>query len=138
MRPPRTPVSSLFVDEERKGVVKSSVLRVSEGGKGTVYAIVKAAGKQYRVEAGDTIFIDRLTAGVGESVSLGEVLLLGGDGEPKIGAPLLANTSVVGTVLEHGRDAKVRVFKYKKRKHYRKTKGHRQEYTTLRIEKIQD
>jgi len=102
-----------------------------------VYAIVKTGGKQYRVEAGDTIAVERLETPVGEKVQLAEVLLLGGEGEPRIGAPLLEGVSVLGTVLEHGRDHKVRVFKYKKRKHYRRTRGHRQEYTSVRIEKIQ-
>ena len=102
-----------------------------------MYAIVKTGGKQYRVEAGDTIAVERLETPVGEKVQLAEVLLLGGEGEPRIGAPLLEGVSVLGTVLEHGRDHKVRVFKYKKRKHYRRTRGHRQEYTSVRIEKIQ-
>jgi large subunit ribosomal protein L21 len=102
-----------------------------------VYAIVRTGGKQYRVEAGDTIYVERLPSNVGEKVTLDEVLLLGGDGPPRIGSPKIENVSVVGEVLEQARDHKVRVFKYKKRKHYRRTRGHRQEFTALRIEKIQ-
>jgi large subunit ribosomal protein L21 len=101
-----------------------------------VYAIIRTGGKQYRVQSGDTIYVERLTASVGETVTLGEVLLVGGEGETKIGAPLVDKASVVGTVVEHGRDRKIRVFKYKKRKHYRRTKGHRQDYTALRIERL--
>jgi large subunit ribosomal protein L21 len=102
-----------------------------------VYAIVRAGGKQYRVKAGDTIHLESLPAKAGEKVVLGEVLFVGGDGEPRLGAPLLDKAQVVGTVLEQGRDRKVRVFKYKKRKHYRRTRGHRQSYTALRIDAIE-
>jgi large subunit ribosomal protein L21 len=102
-----------------------------------VYAIIRAGGKQYRVEQGDTISVERLSAAVGDTVAFSEVLLVGGDGDVKVGSPLLASASVRGTVLEQGRDQKIRVFKYKKRKHYRRTKGHRQSYTTLRIEAIE-
>jgi large subunit ribosomal protein L21 len=102
-----------------------------------VYAIIRTGGKQYRVTEGDTIYVESLTAPVGEKVTLGEVLLVGGtDGEAKVGSPLLEKASVAATVVESGRDHKVRVFKYKKRKHYRRTRGHRQGYTALRIDGI--
>jgi large subunit ribosomal protein L21 len=102
-----------------------------------VYAIVKAGGKQYRVEKGDTIYVELLSAPVGEKVTLDEVLLLSSDGETRVGAPRVDKAAVLGTVVEQGRDHKVRVFKYKKRKHYRRTRGHRQSYTALRIDAIQ-
>jgi large subunit ribosomal protein L21 len=102
-----------------------------------VYAIIKTGGKQYRVEKGDTIYVERLTTPVGDTVSIDQVLLVGGEGAPTVGSPLVANAAVRGTVLEQGRDAKIRVFKYKHRKHYRRTKGHRQSYTALRIDAIQ-
>lgn len=102
-----------------------------------MYAIVRAGGKQYRVVAGDTIYVERLTAPVGEKITLEEVLLVGGDGQVRVGSPRVEKASVLGTVLEQGRDRKIRVFKYKKRKHYRRTKGHRQSYTAVRIESIQ-
>ena len=101
-----------------------------------MYAIVRAGGKQYRVKAGDTIHLESLPAKAGEKVVLGEVLFVGGEGEPRLGAPLL-KAKVTGTVLEQGRDRKVRVFKYKKRKHYRRTRGHRQSFTALRIDAIE-
>jgi large subunit ribosomal protein L21 len=102
-----------------------------------VYAIVRAGGKQYRVQAGDTIYVERLTTPVGDTVTLGDVLLVGGDGDVRVGSPRVEAAAVVGTVLEQGRDHKIRVFKYKKRKHYRRTKGHRQSFTALRIDAIQ-
>jgi large subunit ribosomal protein L21 len=103
-----------------------------------VYAIVRAGGKQYRVQQGDTIYVERMATPVGETVRLAEVLLVaGGDGEARVGSPLLGQAAVVGTVVDQGRDKKVRVFKYKKRKHYRRTRGHRQSYTVLRIDSIE-
>ena len=103
-----------------------------------MYAIIRAGGKQYRVKEGDTIHLESLSAEAGEKVVLGEVLLVGGgDGEPRLGSPLVAKAQVVGTVLEQGRGPKVRVFKYKKRKHYRRTRGHRQSFTALRIDAIE-
>jgi large subunit ribosomal protein L21 len=103
----------------------------------SVYAIIRTGGRQFRVEKGDTIYIDRVQASAGDKVTLGEVLMVAGDGEPSVGSPLIAAASVTGTVLEQGRDHKIRVFKYKKRKHYRRTRGHRQSYTAVRIDSIQ-
>jgi large subunit ribosomal protein L21 len=102
-----------------------------------VYAIIQSGGKQYRVETGDVIRVERLDAPAGETVTLSEVLLVGAEGKTRVGAPLVAGASVVGTVVEQGRDRKVRVFKYKKRKHYRRTRGHRQSFTALRIDRIE-
>ena len=70
-------------------------------------------------------------------MSLDEVLLVAGEGEPRVGAPRVDGVSVLGTVVEQDRDGKVRVFKYKKRKHYRRTRGHRQSYTAVRIDAVQ-
>ena len=103
-----------------------------------MYAIIRAGGKQYRVKEGDTIHLESLSAKAGEKVVLGEVLLVaGGEGEARLGSPLVSKAQVVGTVLEQGRGPKIRVFKYKKRKHYRRTRGHRQSYTALRIDAIE-
>lgn len=101
-----------------------------------MYAIVRTGGKQYRVEQGDTIHVDRLAASLGEKVTLGEVLLVGGD-ETRLGLPAVEKAAVIAEVVAQGRDRKIRVFKYKKRKHYRRTRGHRQAYTVLKIEAIQ-
>jgi large subunit ribosomal protein L21 len=102
-----------------------------------VYAIIQTGGKQYRVEAGDTIYVEQLDGKVGDQLTLGEVLLVGGAEGVKVGAPRLAGVQVLGTVLEQGRERKIRVFKYKKRKQYRRTRGHRQAFTALRIDTIQ-
>jgi large subunit ribosomal protein L21 len=102
-----------------------------------VYAIVRTGGKQYRVEAGDTIYVERLETTEGSQISLDEVLVIGGQDALRVGAPYLSDAKVVGTVLKPGRESKIRVFKYKKRKQYRRTRGHRQSYTALRIDSIQ-
>lgn len=101
-----------------------------------MYAIVKTGGKQYRVEKGATVYLERLDAEVGGTVTLHDVLLVGGEGEVRVGSPRLESASVVGTVLDQSRDRKIRVFKFKKRKHYRRTRGHRQCFTALRIDAI--
>ena len=101
-----------------------------------MYAIIRAGGKQYRVQQGDVVRVERIPGEVGRTVTLEDVLLVGGDGEPKLGGPRVDGASVVGTVVEQGRDAKVRVFKYKKRKHYRRTRGHRQSFTAVRIDAV--
>jgi len=102
-----------------------------------VYAIIKTGGKQYRVQPGDVVRIERLEEAVGATVTLDDVLFVGGEGEPRVGSPRLAGASVVATVVEQDRDAKIRVFKYKKRKHYRRTRGHRQSFTAVRIDAVQ-
>ena len=105
-----------------------------------MYAIIRTGGKQYRVSAGETIYVERLETAVGEKVTLAEVLFVSGDGdkgEARVGAPLIDKVSVAATVIESGRDHKVRVFKYKKRKHYRRTRGHRQSYTAVKIDSIE-
>jgi large subunit ribosomal protein L21 len=102
-----------------------------------VYAIVRSGGKQHRVQAGDTLYLERVDVPVGGTVSLDEVLLVGGEDGAQVGAPRLASARVSATVIEHGRHAKVRVFKYKKRKHYRRTRGHRQSFTAVKVDKVE-
>jgi large subunit ribosomal protein L21 len=102
----------------------------------TMYAIIKAGGKQYRVQPGETIYVERLVGAVGDKVTLTEVLMVSGDGGTQIGAPSVPSASVVGTVVGQVRDHKVRVFKFKHRKHYRKTRGHRQYQTALKVDAI--
>ena len=102
-----------------------------------MYAIVRSGGKQYRVSQGETIYVERLETAVGQQVKLEDVLLVGDGDKVKVGAPRLAQAAVLGTVVEQARDHKIRVFKYKKRKHYRRTKGHRQSYTALKIDSIE-
>jgi len=102
-----------------------------------VYAIIRTGGKQYRVQPGDVVRVERLDGEVGAKVSLDEVLFVAGEGPARVGAPRVEGVSVLGTVVEQDRDSKVRVFKYKKRKHYRRTRGHRQSYTAVRIDAVQ-
>ena len=87
-----------------------------------MYAIVRTGGKQYRVEPGDVVRVERLDGEVGTSVTLDDVLLVGGDDGVHVGAPRLESAAVVGTVVEQSRNQKIRVFKYKRRKHYRRTR----------------
>jgi large subunit ribosomal protein L21 len=99
-------------------------------------AIVKTGGKQYRVEPGAVVRVEKLPADVGATVELAEVLLLGKGGDAKIGAPLLSGAKVTATVKAHGRGKKVIVYKFKRRKNYRRKQGHRQSYTELKIGSI--
>jgi large subunit ribosomal protein L21 len=101
-----------------------------------VYAIIRTGGKQYRVQAGDVVRVEHLEAEVGSTVTLDEVLFIGDEAGITVGAPRVASAVVQATVVEDGRDKKIRVFKYKKRKHYRRTKGHRQSFTAVRIDKV--
>lgn len=99
------------------------------------FAIVRAGGKQFRVEKGATLRVPSLKEEVGALVEL-EVLVTGVDKETKLGSPVVAGAQVTAKILDHGRAAKVVVFKKKRRKHYKRTKGHRQGFTTLKIESI--
>jgi large subunit ribosomal protein L21 len=101
-----------------------------------IYAIVRAGGKQYRVEADQLLDIDRIQAEVGSTVELKDVLLLGGSGEVRVGTPVVDGATVLAEVLAHGRDKKVRVFKYKNKTRYRRRFGHRQDFTRLAIRQI--
>ena len=101
-----------------------------------MYAIIRAGGKQYRVEKGDVLRLERLEGKVGSKITLDEVLLVGGDDDVQVGSPQVAGASVEGTVVEQDRGPKIRVFKYKKRKHYRRTRGHRQHVTAVRIDAV--
>jgi large subunit ribosomal protein L21 len=102
-----------------------------------MFAVIRTGGKQYRVTPNDIIEIEKIAGNPGDIVELGEVLLLGGaDGGPKAGAPLIAGALVAAEVVEQGRGEKIIVFKKKRRKGYRRTKGHRQLLTTIRITEI--
>jgi len=99
------------------------------------YAVIRSGGKQFRVEAGAELRVPALNKRVGESIELA-VLASGNDNETKLGAPLLEGPKVTATIVDHGRGPKIIVFKKKRRKHYKRIKGHRQGYTTLKIESI--
>jgi large subunit ribosomal protein L21 len=104
-----------------------------------MYAVIRTGGKQYRVASGQVIKIERLDGAVGDTVAFDQVLMIGDDGaggEPRIGAPLVEGAQVTAEVLEQGKGAKVIVFKKKRRKNYRRRRGHRQLQTVLRIREI--
>ncbi|MCE2999084.1 MAG: 50S ribosomal protein L21 [Betaproteobacteria bacterium] len=98
-----------------------------------MYAVVKTGGKQYRVSAGTKIKVEQLPAEVGSEVTLDQVLMIANEGEVKLGSPLLSGAAVKAKVLSQGRGDKIRIFKMRRRKHYRKTQGHRQNFTELEI-----
>jgi large subunit ribosomal protein L21 len=101
-----------------------------------MYAVIRSGGKQYRVAPGETIRLERLAGEVGAKVELGDVLLVENDGKVQVGNPLIANAKIEATVVEHDREKKILVFKKKRKKQYRRTQGHRQDYTAVRIDNI--
>jgi large subunit ribosomal protein L21 len=102
-----------------------------------LYAIIETGGKQQKAVPGETLQVERLAAEVGETVRLDRVMLVSRDGQVSLGRPYVAGVSVTATVTAQDRGPKVLVFKKKKRKGYRRTKGHRQSYTSLRVEAIE-
>ncbi|MBW4827291.1 MAG: 50S ribosomal protein L21 [Clostridiaceae bacterium] len=101
-----------------------------------MYAVIETGGKQYRVQEGDTIFVEKLDADNGEQVSFDKVLFVSKDDDLIVGKPYIEGAKVEGKVLEQGKGKKVIVFKYKAKKNYRKKQGHRQPYTKVKVEKI--
>ncbi len=101
-----------------------------------MYAVIKTGGKQYRVAVGDVVRVEKLTADAGASIQLGDVLLLADGDDIRMGNPLIGGASVTATVKAHGRGDKIRIFKTRRRKHYRKHAGHRQDYTEIEITQI--
>ena len=101
-----------------------------------MYAMVEIGGAQYRAEKGDRLKVQRVATEKGEVVNYDTVLLIGGDKKVKVGEPYVKGATVKAVVEDHGREEKVFVFKYRRRKRYRRTRGHRQEYTILRVEEI--
>ncbi len=102
-----------------------------------MYAIIEAGGKQYRVSEGDLIDVERRSGKVGQAVDFQEVLLVGDQETIHVGKPVLAGARVVGTIAEQGKEAKIIVFKMKRRKKYRRKQGHRQLFTRVRIDQIE-
>ncbi len=98
-----------------------------------MYAVIRTGGKQYRVSAGAKIKVEQIPAGVGAEVSLDQVLMIGEGETVKIGTPVLSGATVTAKVISQGRHPKVKIFKMRRRKHYQKHQGHRQNYTELEI-----
>ena len=98
-----------------------------------MYAVIKTGGKQYRVEEGQTLNVEKLDADAGSSIDLDEVLMVANGDDVKIGTPYVESGKVSAEVVAHGRGDKIRIVKFKRRKHFRKQMGHRQSYTTIKI-----
>jgi large subunit ribosomal protein L21 len=101
-----------------------------------MYAVIETGGKQYRVAPGGVIAVERLPGSVGDAVELSQVLLVGEGEKVKIGAPVVAGAKVRATIVAQGRGPKVTVFKFRRRRKYRRKTGHRQALTRLRVEEI--
>ena len=101
-----------------------------------MYAVVSSGGKQYRVEQGETLRVEKLSGEVGTSVSFDDVLLFSNGEDVQVGQPILDNVKVTGHIVEQGKAKKILVFKYKRRKRYRRKQGHRQQFTAVKIDSI--
>ena len=102
-----------------------------------MYAVIKTGGKQYRVSAGDQVRLEQLSGETGEQVQFEKVLLVSDEDQARVGQPYLEGAKVVGRILRNDRERKIVVFKYKRRKGYRRKKGHRQDFSLVQIEDIQ-
>ena len=101
-----------------------------------MYAIIESCGKQYKVTEGDVVFFEKLETEEGKKVTFDKVVLVSDDKKVEVGAPYVKGVKVEGKVVEHGKAKKVLVYKYKAKKNYRRTQGHRQPYTKVEITKI--
>ncbi|ALS59236.1 MULTISPECIES: 50S ribosomal protein L21 [Pandoraea] len=101
-----------------------------------MYAVIKTGGKQYKVAAGEKLKVEQIPADIGAEITIDQILAVGEGESIKFGAPLVSGASVKATVIAQGRHPKVKIFKMRRRKHYQKRQGHRQNYTELRIDSI--
>ena len=101
-----------------------------------MYAVIKTGGKQYRVSVGEKLKVEQIPADVDTQITIDQILMLGSGESVKVGAPLVAGATITATVLSQGRHDKIKIFKMRRRKHYQKHQGHRQNYTELLIEAI--
>ena len=101
-----------------------------------MYAVIKTGGKQYRVVPGEKLKVEKLAGDVGSDIVLDQVLMVADGDKVTVGVPMVKGASVKATVISHGRHDKVMIFKMRRRKHYRKTQGHRQDYTEIQIQNI--
>lgn len=102
-----------------------------------MYAVIETGGKQFRAEEGNALYVEKLNANVGDTVTIDQVLLVEKDGVVKVGTPVVDGAKVVLKVVEHGKGEKIIVFKFKSKKNYRRKQGHRQPYTKVLVEAIQ-
>jgi large subunit ribosomal protein L21 len=101
-----------------------------------MFAIIETGGKQYRVSKGSVLEVDRIDSPTGDKIQIDKVVLLSGEDRTIVGKPYVGGSSVAATVIDQGREKKIRVFKFKQRKRYRKTIGHRQYYSKIMIDEI--
>ncbi len=101
-----------------------------------MYAVIETGGKQYKVSQGDVISVEKLSGKAGEKVALEKILMINDGNKTVIGNPVVKSAKVVGEIVKEGRGEKIIVFKMKRRKNYRRTRGHRQTYTSLKITEI--
>jgi large subunit ribosomal protein L21 len=101
-----------------------------------MYAVIRTGGKQYKVAVGQKLKVEQMAGDVGQEVVIDQVLALGSGADLAVGSPLVAGASVKATVLAQGRHDKVRIFKMRRRKHYKKSQGHRQRFTELEINAV--
>ena len=101
-----------------------------------MYAVIKTGGKQYRVAAGEKIKVEQIAADVGQEIVIDQVLAVGNGADIRVGTPLVSGATVTATVLAHGKHDKVGIFKMRRRKHYQKHQGHRQNFTEIEISGI--
>ncbi len=124
--------------------VKASTNRISSVpgaasrilGVRVLYAIVETGGKQFKVSEGMTLYVEKLDAVAGDTVTLDKVFLVEKDGQVTVGTPHVPGASVTASVVEHGKAKKIHIFKYKSKKNYRRRQGHRQPYTKLKVNAI--
>ena len=102
-----------------------------------MFAVVRTGGKQLRVAPGESVRVEKLAGAIGDTIELAEVLLVGGEGDARIGTPLVEGAKVVGTITDQARGPKLTIFKMKRRKGYRRKAGHRQPYTEIRVERVE-
>ena len=102
-----------------------------------MYAVIRSGGKQVRVEPGQLVQVEKLPGEAGDKIELSDVLMVAGDGEPRIGTPTVEGVKVVGTITDQTKGPKITIFKMKRRKGYRRKTGHRQKYTEIRVESIE-
>jgi large subunit ribosomal protein L21 len=122
--------------KEFSGILLGSLQLCGQFVEVTMYAVIKTGGKQYRVSAGEKLKVEQIPADIGQEIILDQVLMVGSGDAVKVGAPLVAGANVTAKVVAHGRGEKIRIFKLRRRKHYQKHQGHRQNFTEIEISAI--